>query len=130
MLVSWQNTLSGRKRCFHFYSEDQPLIGTRITLLTLLPGRMSEPIASLDCQMEETNSDTEWKWNIVTEEMEKNFSIFLLRIKRTVDKSWPDDMNGIEAAVQQNADREAQGRQRKQRYIDYSLKGSQPRHIQ
>ena len=44
------------------------------------------------------------------------------RIKRTVDKSWPDDLNGIEAA-QHNAEREAQGRQRRQRYVDYSLEG-------
>ena len=43
---------------------------------------------------------------------------FLYRIKRTVDKSLPDDMNGIEAA-QQVAEREAQGRQRRERYIDY-----------
>ena len=38
-------------------------------------------------------------------------------------------MNGIEAA-QQNAEREAQGRQRRQRYIDYSLSGLRPRCLQ
>ena len=54
---------------------------------------------------------------------------FLHRIKRTVDKSWPDDMNGIEAA-QQNAERAAQGRQRRQRYMDYSLRGLRPRYLQ
>ena len=48
----------------------------------------------------------------------EDFRIFLHRIRRTVEKSWPDDMNGIEAA-QQNAEREAQGRQRRQRYIEY-----------
>ena len=42
---------------------------------------------------------------------------FLLRIKRTVDKGWPDVLNGIEAA-QQNSEREAQGRQRRQRCND------------
>ena len=52
---------------------------------------------------------------------EEDIRNFLHLIKRTVDKSWPDDMNSIEAA-QQNAEREAQGRQRRQRYIDYSLK--------
>ena len=41
---------------------------------------------------------------------------FLHRIKRTVDKSWPDDMNSIEAA-QEKAKHEAQGRQRRQRYL-------------
>ena len=54
---------------------------------------------------------------------------FLHRIKRTVDKGWPDDLNGIEAA-RQNAERDAQGRKRRQRYIDYSLKGLRPRYLQ
>ena len=54
---------------------------------------------------------------------------FLHRIKRTVDKGWPDDLNGIEAA-HHNAEREAQGRQRSQRYIDYSLKRLRPRYLQ
>ena len=48
---------------------------------------------------------------------------------RTVDKSWPNDMNGIEAA-QQNAEKEAQGRQRRQRYIDCSIQGLRPRYLQ
>ena len=47
---------------------------------------------------------------------------FLHRIKRTVDKGWPDDLNGNEAA-QHDAEREARARQRRQRYIDYSLIG-------
>ena len=54
---------------------------------------------------------------------------FLHRIKRMVDKGWPDDMNGIEAA-QQNAERAAQGKQRRQRYMDYSLRGLRPRYLQ
>ena len=54
---------------------------------------------------------------------------FLHRIKRTVDKGWPDDLNGIEAA-HHAAEREAQGRQRRQRYIDYSLEGLRPRCLQ
>ena len=54
---------------------------------------------------------------------------FLHRIKRTVDKGWPDDLNGIEAA-KYAAERTAQGRQRRQRYIDYSLKGLRPRYLQ
>ena len=53
---------------------------------------------------------------------------FLHRIKRTVDKGWPDDMNGIEAA-QQNAERAAQGRLRRQRYMNYSLRGLRPRYL-
>ena len=54
---------------------------------------------------------------------------FLHRIKRTVNKGWPDDMNGFDAA-QQNAERLAQGRQRRQRYIDYSQKGLRYRYLQ
>ena len=54
---------------------------------------------------------------------------FLHRIKRTVDKGWPDDLNGVEAA-QYAAERTAQGRQRRQRYIDYSLKGLRPKYLQ
>ena len=54
---------------------------------------------------------------------------FLHRIKRTVDKGWPDDLNGIEAA-HHAAEREAQGRQRRQRYIDCSLKRLRPRYLQ
>ena len=38
-------------------------------------------------------------------------------------------MNGTEAA-QQNAERAAQGRQRRQRYMDYSLRGLRPRYLQ
>ena len=54
---------------------------------------------------------------------------FLHRIKRTVDKGWPDDLSGFEAA-HHNAECDAQGRQRRQRYIDYSLKGLRPRYLQ
>ena len=61
--------------------------------------------------------------------MEKIVQSFLLRIKQTVDKGWPDDINGIEAA-RQNAEREAQGRQRRQRYKDYSLEGLRSRCLQ
>ena len=60
---------------------------------------------------------------------EEEIRNFLHRIKRTVDKSCPDDLNGIEAALQ-NAEREAQARQRRQRYIDYSLGGLGLRYLQ
>ena len=53
---------------------------------------------------------------------------FLHRIKKTVDKGWPDDMVGI-APGDQNAERTAQARQR-QRFIDYTLKGLRPRYLQ
>ena len=53
----------------------------------------------------------------------------LHRIKRTVDKRWPDDMEGI-APADLSAESIAQGRQRRQRYIDYSLKRLRPRYLQ
>ena len=59
---------------------------------------------------------------------EEEIRNFLHRIKRTVDKGWPDDMNGIEA-TQQNAERAGQGRQIRQRYMDYSLRGLTPRYL-
>ena len=54
---------------------------------------------------------------------------FFHRIKRTVDKGWPNDLKGTEAA-NYAAERTIQGWQRRQRYIDYSLKGLRPRYLQ
>ena len=54
---------------------------------------------------------------------------FLHRIKKTLDKGWPDDMNGI-ACAQQNAERDAQAGQRRQPYMDYNLRGLRPRYLQ
>ena len=54
---------------------------------------------------------------------------FFHQIRKTVDKGWPDDMIGM-ALGDQNAERTAQVRQRRQRYIDYTLKGLRPRHLQ
>ena len=54
---------------------------------------------------------------------------FLHHIRRTVDKGWPDDMEGI-APADHGAERTAQARQRRQRYIDYSMKGLRPRYLQ
>ena len=78
--------------------------------------------------MEETFLDIEWKLNNVYEQMEKRFDFFH-RIKKTVDKGWPDDMAGV-AAADQVAEQTAQARQRRQRYIDYTLKGLRPRYLQ
>ena len=55
--------------------------------------------------------------------------IFLHCIKKTVDKGWPDDMEGI-APADHGAKRTAQGQQRWQRYINYSLKRLRPRYLQ
>ena len=47
---------------------------------------------------------------------------FLHRIRTIVDKGWPDDLAGI-AGGDQPAERLAQARQRRQRYMDYTIKG-------
>ena len=54
---------------------------------------------------------------------------FLHRVKKSVDKGWPDDMAGVLAA-EQAAEHTAQARQRRQRYIDYTLKRLRPRYLQ
>ena len=51
------------------------------------------------------------------------------QIKKTVDKGWPDGMAGV-VASEQAAERTAQACQRRQRYIDYTLKGLPPRYLQ
>ena len=59
----------------------------------------------------------------------KEIRNFLHRLKKTVDKGWPDDMATMLAA-EQAAERTAQARQRRQRYIDYTLKRLRPRYLQ
>ena len=54
---------------------------------------------------------------------------FLHRVRKIVDKGWPDDMGGIVEA-NRAAERQAQGRQRRQRYIDYTLRGLRPMYLQ
>ena len=53
----------------------------------------------------------------------------LHRIKKTVDKGWPDNMAGVVAA-EQPTERTGQARQRRQRFIHYTLKGLRPRYLQ
>ena len=53
------------------------------------PGRMFEQNSSLDFQMDETNSDTAWKWNIVSEEMEKKFETFYTVSNERLIKAGP-----------------------------------------
>ena len=54
---------------------------------------------------------------------------FLHRITKIVDKGWPDDMECIVEA-DRAAERQAEGRQRSQRYIDFTLRGLRPRCLQ
>ena len=54
--------------------------------------------------------------------------IFLQRIRRTVGKGWPNQKS-INEALQQNAERDAQAQQRRQRYTDYLLKRLPPRYL-
>ena len=55
--------------------------------------------------------------------------IFPHRTEKTVDERWPVDTEGIIEA-DRAAERQAQGRQRRQRYIDYTLRGLRPRYLQ
>ena len=50
---------------------------------------------------------------------------FLHRVKIMVGKGWPDDLAGVQQN-NQNAERTAQERQRRQRCIEYSLKVLRP----
>ena len=54
---------------------------------------------------------------------------FLHRMRKLVDKGWPDDVEGI-AEGDRAAERQAQGRQRRQRYIDHTLRGLRPKYLQ
>ena len=54
---------------------------------------------------------------------------FLHRMKKSVDKGWPDDIVRV-AAADQHGERAAESRQRRQRYIDCTLKGLRPRYLQ
>ena len=54
---------------------------------------------------------------------------FLHRVKGTIDKGWPDDVNSIKAA-QQSAEGDARAQQRKQSYIDCSLQTLRARYLQ
>ena len=54
---------------------------------------------------------------------------FLHRVKKIVDKGWPGDMEGFVEA-NSAAERQVQGRKRRQRYFDYTLRGLRPRYLQ
>ena len=50
---------------------------------------MSEQFSSLDFQMDQPNFDTEWKWNIVSEEMGKKFETFYTVSNERLIKAGP-----------------------------------------
>ena len=66
----WKNAL------FWLYFEDPQPNVTRTTLSIPLLGKMFEQFSSLEFQTDETNFDAQCKWNIVSEEMEKNSKTF------------------------------------------------------
>ena len=74
---------------FYFHSEDQALSGTRAILPTQQPGRMFEQTSSLDFQMDETKSDTGWKWNIGLDEIEKKFEFSYILSNERLTKVGP-----------------------------------------
>ena len=53
---------------------------------------------------------------------------FLHRIKKIVEKGWPDDMVGS-AAGDQDAERVARARQKRHGLFDYTLKGLRSRYF-
>ena len=125
-LVNWPTTLSGR----HFslpYSEDQLLNGTS-TLRTLLPGRMSKQTSLLYSPRDELNLVQNGSRTLYQRRRRRN-SELPNRIKRTVDKESPDDMEKV-APGDHGGARTAQARQRQPRYIDYTMKGLRPRYLQ
>ena len=71
---------------------------------------------------------TEWKWNTASE-MEKKSEISSIASREVWIKVWSDDMEGI-APADHGAERTSQGRQRRQRYREYSLKGLRARYLQ
>ena len=104
---------SRRKRCFLLQSKDQPLSGTRITLPTQQPGKMSEQFSSLDFQRDATNFDTEWKWNFVLEEMGKRFGTSYIASKelwmtggRTIWKELPQEIMVLKEMLRHGKDDE------------------------
>ena len=118
-LVSWQTTLSGKTYSSLLYLEEQVLIGTRTTLRTLL-----HFLAQF------SDGRNKFWYRIEVERCVggegEEIQNFLHRFKRPVDKGWPNDKNGIEAA-RNIAERHAQARQRRQKHLGYSLKGLQPK---
>ena len=70
-------------------------------------------------------------WNEIKTNFSTKFSGGRLRFRHQleVEHCWPHDMNGI-PNVQQNAKRATQKRQKKQRYIEYNLRGLKPKYLQ
>ena len=124
MLVNRQTTLSGRERCSLFYFEDRPLTGMRIILRKLLPGKMSEQFSSTDFQTDETNFDKEWRWNIVSDEMEKIVEILYTVSNERFTKAGPMIWKVLRPRII------LRNETLKTRYIDYSLKRLRPRYLQ
>ena len=60
---------------------------------------------------------------------EEEFGNVFHRIKKTVNQGWSGNMVGV-AVADQNAERTAEARQRRQRYPDYTLKVLRPRYLQ
>ena len=126
--MSWPTTIFTKKLSFPLYSEDPLLNGMEVPSKLLPLGKISEQSLLLDFQMDEAIFATDLKWSIVFEETEKKIETFLHKIKKTADKGWFDDMNGI-ARAQQNTERDAPGGQKRQRYMYCSLRGLRLRYL-
>ena len=87
--MNWQTIPSGRKRCSLVYLENPLLSGKRATLPTILPWKMSAKYSLLDFQLDETSSDTEWKWNIVSEELDRKIETIYTVSEERLNKAGP-----------------------------------------
>ena len=130
MLVNWQTTLSGRKRCFLFLLRGlarTEWYDNSITNATTWEHVRTKFFTRF------SDGRNKFRYRMEAEHCIRGDGVeirnFLHRIKRSVDKGWADDMEGI-AKADIGAERTAQARKRRQRYIDYSLKGLRPRYQQ
>ena len=88
-LTVWLTTPIGRSPSSHFYSEYRLLSGTRTTSRTLVHEEMTKQISSFVFQIHETNVDTEWRWNLVSEKMEKKLGTFYTESKERLTRGSP-----------------------------------------
>ena len=124
----WSTTFSAKSSVFFLFLVAQMRNDMKLKLKLLSHGMISERTLIRDFQMRQIKFEIDWTLNTVVEETEKGQN-FLNKNKWAVDRGWPEDMHGIPNA-EHNAERAAQGRQRRQRCVDYSLRGLRPKNLQ
>ena len=116
-------TQIGRNHSSHFHPRDHLLIGTRTILQTQHATTWENVGTNIKTRF--SNGRKKFRYRMEVEPCirgdEKQIRKFLYRVKRLIDKGWPDNMIGIEAA-QQITERDPQALEKRQTNIDYSLK--------